>query len=169
MSLSEHLTDQLDLEVAASRRAIAAVPASTLGWRPHDKSWTTLELATHIANLVAWGSMILTTDEIDFASDQMKNWSPPKAETVEDAIGILDTHADQLRGLLEGMSDADLQKPWVMRSGDQVFSSESRLHQFSKWVLSHQSHHRGQLTVYLRLNDAPVPGLFGPSADEDTM
>jgi len=169
MSLSKHLRAQLAAEVDASRRVIERVPASMHDWRPHEKSMGALELATHIANLLAWGAMVSTTEELDFASDQMKNWSPPTPDTIEGVLELLQTNADQLGGILEGLSEADLEAEWVMRSGDQVFSSEPRHFQLAKWVLSHQSHHRGQLTVYLRENDVPVPGVFGPSADEQQM
>jgi len=169
MPLSDHLIAQLDAELASSRRVIERIPASMMEWQPHEKSFDTRELAAHIANLVAWGGMIASTDGIDFASEEMRNWKPEKPDTVEGILELLAATGDRVKGLLEGMSDADLQKDWVMRSGDQVFSAASRLDQFSKWVISHQSHHRGQLTVYLRLNDVAVPGIFGPSADEGQM
>jgi len=169
MSLSNHLRMQLAAEVASSRRVIERVPDSMLHWAPHEKSMKALELATHVANLIAWGSMVSTTDELDFASEQMKNWSPPTSDTIEGVLEILDGHAEKLDAILEGMSDEELEKPWVMRSGDQIFSNEPKHFQLAKWVLSHQSHHRGQLTVYLRENDVPVPGIFGPSADEQVM
>ena len=137
-----------------------------LEWRPHEKSFNTRELATHIANLVSWGAMIATSDGIDFESEEMKNWKPPTADTVADIVGILQSNADQTKSALTGMSDEELGKEWVMRSGEQVFSSDSRQFALARWVISHQSHHRGQLLVYLRLNDVPLPGIFGPSADE---
>lgn len=169
MSFSKHLIDQVDAELRASRQVIERIPESMLDWEPHEKSFNTKDLASHVANLISWGAMIATTEELDFASEEMRNWSPPKPDTVEEILELLQTNADQLKGILDGMSDDELQQPWVMRSGEQVFSSESRLHQISRWVLSHQAHHRAQLTVYLRLNDVPVPGIFGPSADEQEM
>lgn len=169
MSFSRHLIAQLDAELHASRRVIERIPASMLEWRPHEKSFDTKSLATHIANLVSWGTMIATTHELDFESEEMQNWSPPTADTVEEIAGLLQTNVEQLKEVLDGMSDQELRKRWVMRSGDQVFSSDSRLDQICKWVMSHQAHHRGQLTVYLRLNDVAVPGIFGPSADEQEM
>ena len=77
MSMSAHLTAQLDAELEASRRVIERIPASIYDWRPHEKSWNTKDLATHIANLISWGAMILTTEELDFASEEMTNWTPP--------------------------------------------------------------------------------------------
>lgn len=169
MSLSAHLTEQIEAEHDASRRVIERITDEMLGWKPHDKSWNALELATHVANLVSWGAMILTTEELDFASEEMQNWKPPTADDVAGVLAILDENVAAVKGILAGMSDDDLQKTWTMRMGEQVYSADSRLFAFTRWVLSHQSHHRGELMVYLRLNDVPVPGIFGPSADEQEM
>jgi uncharacterized damage-inducible protein DinB len=169
MSLAAHLIAQLDAEHDSSRRVIERLTDDMLQWRPHEKSMPALELAIHVANLVSWGAMILTTEELDFAGEEMKNWKPPTADDIPGVLAILDQNVAQLRGILEGMSDADLEAVWTMRSGDQVYSADPRIFAFSHWVLSHQSHHRGQLVLYLRLNDVPVPGIFGPSADESEM
>jgi uncharacterized damage-inducible protein DinB len=169
MSFSTHLIEQLDAETDASRRVIERIPDSILEWRPHAKSWNTLELATHIANLVSWGAMIATTESLDFESDEAKKWTPPTADTIADVLALLDANASALKSLLSGTSDADLETVWEMRSGEQVFSSDSRLFALSRWVLAHQSHHRGELMVYLRMNDVPLPGIFGPTADEQEM
>ena len=166
MSLSNHLTAQLEAELDASRRVIERIPESMLTWKPHEKSWNAKELATHLANLVSWGAMILTTRELDFEADEMKNWAPPTADDVPQVLELLERGGDQVRGALAGMSDDDLAEEWVMRSGEQVFSSDPRHFAFARWVLAHQSHHRGELMVYLRLNDVPLPAIFGPTADE---
>ena len=169
MSLSAHLIEQLKAEVDASRRVIERIPESALEWSPHEKSWNTRELATHVANLISWGMMILTTEGLDFEDEEMQNWSPPKPESAAGIVELLAENGSKVEGILGGMSDEDLAVPWVMRSGDHVIASDSRLYAFTRWVLSHQSHHRGELMVYLRLNDVPLPGIFGPTADEQEM
>ena len=169
MSLASHLIGQLDAELENSRRVIERITPEILDWTPHEKSMDTLTLATHVANLWSWGTMILTTEELDFQSEEMKNWTPPTADDVEGVLKILEDNVAQLKSVLADMSDADLEKTWTMRSGDQVFEANPRAHALTRWVLSHQSHHRGQLTVYLRLNDLPLPSIFGPSADEQEM
>jgi uncharacterized damage-inducible protein DinB len=169
MSFAAHLAAQIDAEHDASRRVIERVTDDMLAWKPHEKSWSALDLATHIANLVSWGAMILTTDELDFASEEMKNWTPPTADSVADVLALLDQNVATVKGILKGMADADLEATWTMRTGEQIFSADPRAFAFARWVLSHQSHHRGELVVYLRLNDVPVPGIFGPSADEQEM
>ncbi len=169
MSLSAHLTAQLDAELDASRRVIERIPATIQDWRPHEKSWNTKDLATHIANLISWGAMILTTDGLDFASEEMQNWAPPTAADIPEVLELLQQHGEQVRAILSGMSDDDLAREWVMRAGEQVHSSDPRHFSFARWVLAHQAHHRGELMVYLRLNDVPLPGIFGPTADEQQM
>lgn len=166
MSLADHLTAQLDAELDASRRVIERVTESIYDWKPHEKSWNAKDLATHIANLIGWGAMILTTDGLDFESEEMKNWTPPRADDVSEVLALLERHGSEVRAMLTGMSDGELEKPWVMRAGDHVMSSHPRHFAFTRWVLAHQAHHRGELMVYLRLNDIPLPGIFGPTADE---
>jgi len=169
MSLSAHLSAQLEAELDASRRVIERIPEAMLAWKPHEKSWNARDLATHIANLVAWGAMILTTRDLDFESEEMKKWAPPTADDVPQILELLQGHGDQVRTILAGMSEADLSEEWVMRSGEEVFSADPRHFAFARWVLAHQAHHRGELMVYLRLNDVPLPGIFGPTADEQQM
>jgi len=121
MSLAALLTQQLDTELDASRRVIERVPESIFDWRPHDKSWTTKELATHVAVLVGWGGMILTTDGIDFQSEEMKKWAPPTADSVEDMLGILESSGSQAREALAGMSDEQLHEgDWVIEAIGQM-------------------------------------------------
>ena len=169
MSLSAHLTAQIEAEREASARVIERVTDGMLEWSPHEKSWNALQLATHIANLVSWGAMILTTEELDFASEEMQNWKPPTADDVAGVLAMLNDNVDQVKTILAGMDDDALLKTWTMRAGDEIYGADSRLFAFTRWVLAHQSHHRGELVVYLRLNDVPVPGIFGPSADEQEM
>ncbi|MBT8403764.1 MAG: DinB family protein [Gemmatimonadetes bacterium] len=169
MSLSAHLIAQLDAELDASKRVIERIPESMYAWQPHDKSFKALDLATHVANLISWGAMILTTEDLDFASEEMQNWKPPTADTAGEVLQLLEQNGAQVRGILGSMSDEDLETSWTMRMGEQIYSSDPRHFAFARWVLAHQAHHRGQLTVYLRLRDVPVPGIFGPSADETEM
>jgi uncharacterized damage-inducible protein DinB len=169
MSISAHLIEQVEAEADASRQVIERIPSETLDWRPHAKSWTLLELASHIANLVSWGSMIATTDGLDFSSPEMQNWSPPKPESIEEVLELLRKNTDDLVAVLSGASDEAMLSPWVMRNGDQVISSDSRAFSIGRWIVSHQSHHRGEMMMDLRLNDVPLPPIFGPTADEGQM
>ncbi len=169
MSLVAHLIEQIEAEGEASRQVIERIPESKLDWRAHDKSWTMLELASHIANLVSWGAMIATTEGLDFTSPEAQNWSPPKPGSVAEVLELLDTNTAALVDVLKQSSDGQLQVAWVMRNGEHVISSDSRAYSLARWVISHQSHHRGELMVNLRLNDVPLPPIFGPTADEGQM
>ncbi len=169
MSLSSVLIEQIQAEAEASKQVLERIPDSILDWKPHDKSWTTLELASHVANLVSWGSSIATTEVLDFASEEAQSWSPPKPATVAEAAAILEENSGMLTDQLASMTDADLMVPWVMRNGDHVIADDSRFYALTRWVVSHQSHHRGELMVYLRLNNVPLPPIFGPTADEGQM
>jgi uncharacterized damage-inducible protein DinB len=99
----------------------------------------------------------------------MQDWRPPEAESIHEVLEMLDANTEALVDVLSGASDEAMSTPWVMRTGDQVISSHSRAFSVARWVISHQSHHRGELMVDLRLNDVPLPPIFGPTADEGQM
>jgi uncharacterized damage-inducible protein DinB len=166
MTLRDHLISMLDAEIDASRRVLAALPEDKFDWRPHEKSFTLKQLATHVANLVSWGSSILATDGIDFESEEFKSMTPPNPGSRAEMLELLESNGASARGLLEKQTDESLAESWTMRSGDHVIASDPRAYAFDRWTCDHGAHHRGQLTVYLRLLDVPVPGTFGPSADE---
>ena len=169
MAIMDAILLEFEHESAGTRKLLVRLPEAELGWKPHEKSMNALSMATHVANLLSWGAMILTTEELDFASEEAQNWKPPTANNAAEVLAILDQNVSQVKAILAGMSDEDLQKTWTMRAGEQIYAADSRAFAFTRWVLSHQSHHRGQLMVYLRMNDVPVPGIFGPSADETEM
>lgn len=166
MALRDHLLSMFDAEIAASRRVLAAIPEDQFDWRPHEKSWTLKELATHVANLVSWGSSILSTDGIDFESEEVKSMVRPNPGSRAEILELLESNAKAARALLEEQTDDTLGESWTMRAGEHVFASDPRSFAFDRWTCDHGAHHRGQLTVYLRLLGVPVPGTFGPSADE---
>lgn len=159
---------EFDQEMALTRKVLARVPEDRLAWRPHPKSWTMAELATHVAWIGAWTSATLQMDELDLASPA----APPNPKPVgsqADLLALFDGMLEVARPALKG-ADADcLVKPWSLRAGDQVFFTLSRGAVLRTFVLNHLIHHRGQLEVYLRLNDVPLPALYGPSADEGGM
>lgn len=153
----------LEHEIAQTRRILERVPDAQLAWRPHDRSGTLGEVATHIADLFAWGASIATEDVYVFAATPS-----PKGAAADNAalLARFDRNADLLRSALEQVDDARLMHTWELRVGDRVVLSMPRLAAMRGMVLSHIVHHRGQLSVYLRLTGTPVPGLYGPSADE---
>jgi uncharacterized damage-inducible protein DinB len=156
------LLPEFDHEMANTRKALERIPADRLDFRPHPKSWTLRELAAHLANLPNWASIALATTEMDLAQP----FEPRPTGTKDEILAAFDGSVADARAALAGASESDLGVPWSLAKGGHVVFTTPRSAVLRSFVLSHAVHHRGQLTVYLRLVDAPVPGLYGPSADE---
>jgi uncharacterized damage-inducible protein DinB len=154
--------DDIEHELASTRRVLGRVPDDRKSWRPHDKSKTVIELATHIAEIPWLGATILRTEELDAATR-------PRLElpdTTQEVLDRFDGNVNLLRNALGEVNDGRLDADWTLRAGDQVFIRTSRRELLRRMLVSHMIHHRAQLGVYLRLLDVPVPGVYGPSADE---
>ncbi|PST84074.1 damage-inducible protein DinB [Pedobacter yulinensis] len=165
MNIIDLLLTEMSHEATTTRKMLALVPAEKFDWAPHEKSMKLKNLSTHIAELPGWITMALTTDEIDF--DQ-NSWKPTD---VADNAALMQLFEDSLtsgRSTLEKATEEDLNGTWTLRSGDQIFNTwtkyETIRHAFCQTV-----HHRAQLGVYLRLLDIPIPGSYGPSADDPGM
>ncbi|MEO0556642.1 MAG: DinB family protein [Bacteroidota bacterium] len=153
----------LDLELATTRRVLERIPSHQLDWRPHEKSMSIRALATHIANLLRWWRVTLLSDGLDMA---VRSSALPKPTTSEEILDLWDQNVEALRPVLADLSDEDLRGDWSIRMGDKVLSTDPRHLVMRRWGMSHIIHHRGQLSVYLRLLDVPVPSIYGPTADE---
>jgi uncharacterized damage-inducible protein DinB len=153
---------ELDQESKTTRKFLTLVPADKFDWRPHAKSMTMISLATHIAELPTWISMTLTTTELDFA----KNAYEPKAiSSNSELLQLFESSLAEGRNQLQAASEADLLPDWTLRNGEEIYSTTSKA-EVIRMVLSQIIHHRAQLGVYLRLLDIPIPGSYGPSADD---
>lgn len=154
--------DDMDAELASTRRMLERVPDGHATWRPHAKSKSLSELATHVADTVGLAATILETEELDALSRPQR---PPLGTSAE-LLKRLDQNVARLRAAL-GSADAQrLAAEWTLRAGERVFLRRPRRALLRAMFLSHMIHHRGQLSVYLRLLDVPVPGMYGPTADE---
>lgn len=160
--LKELALGDLRHELGNTRRVLERVPDHQLDWRPHDRSWTLGELATHLVNLVTWNSRIIERASFDLADARRADAYDSRQELLD----AFDSHTAHMQTLIEGTSDEALQQEWQLRRGDHVVLSMPRLAAIRTMGISHMVHHRGQLCVYFRLLDLPVPGLYGPSADE---
>jgi uncharacterized damage-inducible protein DinB len=162
MSIKDGLLAEYDHEMATTRKLLARVPDEKLPWRPHAKSMSFGALGTHLANLPNWTDAILNRPFFDMAT-----LPPPLAEktVAKEILAAFDLSVGRARAFLD-KTDAELLARWTLKRGDQEIFSIPRMAAFRSWVLSHMIHHRGQLTVYLRLNDIPVPPVYGPTADE---
>lgn len=154
----------LDQEFDTTRRVLDRVPYDEhADWKPHEKSMSLGALARHVAGLPRMAVMTLQTDELDLAGAR------PPADPVEsrdDLLAVWDRNVQAVRGALEGADDDALSTEWALRHGERTVSADPRHLVIRRWALSHIAHHRGQLTVYLRLLDVPVPSVYGPTADE---
>jgi len=166
MSISQLLLAELDLEVQANRDLLERLPEGNWAWKPHEKSMTLSRLATHVAEIPSWSKSILMADEIDFMSPEMQAWVPREMQSKEEILTELESAAETCRGHLETTSDEDFEQIWTMKAGDQVAMQDKKYMVFRRQVLNHMVHHRAQLGVFLRLLDVPLPGSYGPSADE---
>ncbi len=162
MAYTDALLPEFDHEMGTTRRLLERVPDEHLGWKPHDRSMSLGRLATHLAEIPQWGERILGHDELNFTGSYQ-----PRIEQSRAAIlAIFDEAVAQARKTLAAKSDPELMVPWTLkREGKPVFSMP-KVVVIRSMLLNHMVHHRGQLSVYLRLKDVPVPAMYGPSADE---
>ena len=165
MKLTEVLLAGLDREIPRSRRALGEVPAGKDDWKPHDKSMAFGYLAELVATMPSWMAMGITRSELDIAPASGSAMSREKLDTSEALVNALDKSAAEARAALQGTTDEFLMTPWKLLARGQVVQETPR------WVmiqdtLNHWAHHRGQMTVYLRLLGARVPSIYGPSADD---
>ena len=162
MAIRDGLLVEFDHEMGTTRKLLERAPDDRLRWQPHPKSMTLGGVCTHLANLPNWGATILAEAAYDLAS------APPNIEALDaraEILSLFDEASLRTRAALD-KTDAELVAPWTLkRDGHQLFTMP-RVTAFRIFVLYHSVHHRGQLSVYLRLNDIPVPAIYGPSADE---
>lgn len=163
MTTTESLLAEFDREVETTRRHLARLPEDKLTWRPHEKSFTAGGLASHLVECVGWGEAIFAADELDF---DPAVYSPFMATSVPQLLETFDATASRSRRALAAMTDATLTAPWRLKVRGKQRFERPKAAAFRDFTLSHVIHHRGQLTVYLRLLDVPVPPTYGPTADE---
>lgn len=150
-------------ELKGTRRILESLPDQDLHWRPHEKSMSLGELATHTVNLLRWQTDIFNTSELDLAS------IPARREALESSKALIEEFDESfsvLSALLSGIEEEQLSAIWTLKRGEQIMFQQPRLLVLRSFGINHMIHHRAQITVYLRLLDQPVPGLYGPSSDD---
>ena len=166
MGLSESLLPEFDNEMANTRKTLERVPDDKFDWKPHEKSFAMGALASHLANLPTWGSLTIGSDSFDMAP----GGEPLKASALNsgtDVLATFDENVAKTRSAIASASDQDLFKPWTLLSNGHTILTMPKIAVLRNFVMNHMIHHRAQLGVYLRLNDLPVPSIYGPSADEN--
>jgi uncharacterized damage-inducible protein DinB len=166
MSLADALAAELKHEAGTTRRLIERVPDEKASWKPHAKSMSLGELAIHLANIESYGVAVATKPELNFAALQGSGITNAKWTSRDEALAQFDRNVEAALQAVSALPDPRLREPWTLRAGDHVVFTLPRVAAWRTFVMSHQIHHRGQLSVYLRLNDVPVPPIYGPSADE---
>src|SRR5215813_9059011 len=165
MKMTTHFLSELDREVARSRRALEEVPEGKYQWKPHDKSMLFGYLADLVATMPSWMAMAIERDELDIAPKDGSTMRQPPNETSSALVAALDKAAAGAKAALEKTTDEYLMTPWKLLAAGKVVMETPR-HQVIQDTFNHWAHHRGQLTVYLRLTGAKVPAIYGPSADD---
>jgi uncharacterized damage-inducible protein DinB len=164
MEMKTSLSAEIKHEAANTRKILARVPLDKLTWKPHDKSMDLQKLAKHVASIPIWVSRAITTDEMDFAKGRPA--PAPDFKTTEELLAIFDHSVNQAIKDVEATSNETFMKSWTMRDGEKVYMTMPKAAVVRQMALNHAVHHRGQLSVYLRLLNVPVPGMYGPTADE---
>ncbi|HVP42917.1 MAG TPA: DinB family protein [Terriglobales bacterium] len=166
MAIAQSLLPEFDQEMASTRRTLERVPDDKFGWKPHPKSGTMGWLAGHVANLPSWPTSILGGDSLDINPPGQPAPKSPSIGSRAELLAAFDKNLRESRQAIAAASDQELMKPWSLLSGGKTILTLPKVAVLRSFVMNHLIHHRAQLTVYLRLNDVPVPALYGPSADE---
>jgi uncharacterized damage-inducible protein DinB len=165
MNLMDLFADEIVREGALTRRTLERVPEGKADWKPHDKSMPLGHLTKMIAGMPSWLTMIVEKDDFDLNPPGGGSSFGQEMKTTKDLLDALDKGVESARAALSSTSEEHLLKPWRLLVGGKVVQEKPR-HEMLRDSINHLSHHRGQLTVYLRLNDIPVPSIYGPSADD---
>jgi uncharacterized damage-inducible protein DinB len=165
MKMTEMFLKEMEQEAQTTRKMLERIPEDKYDWKPHQKSMTVQRLATHIAELPSWVSMAINTDELNFDG---KNYVPTVVKNNKELLALLDKSLADGKAALEQAKDDILSKTWVMRNGDTIYSKRTK-GEVIRMTYCQIVHHRAQLGVFLRLLDVPIPGSYGPSADDPSF
>lgn len=162
MDIIKALLKEMDQEAEATRKMLSRIPDDKYDWQPHQKSMTIRRLATHIADIPSWVQMAIDDDELDFATTTHKE---PEINKTSDLLAFFEKSYKEGREALTRAKEDLLEKQWTMRNGNDIYTVATK-YEIVRVAFSQTIHHRAQLGVYLRLLNIPIPGTYGPSADE---
>jgi len=166
MTIAETLLTEFDHEMAITRRLLERVPEEQFGWQPHQKSMSLGRLASHLSEIPEWGYEACAVDELDMAPDGAEPHKPHVHTSRVELLAAFDANITKARAAIVGTDDAAMERGWTLKGGGQTYFTMPKIAVLRAWVMNHNVHHRGQLSVYLRLLGVPVPAIYGPSADE---
>jgi uncharacterized damage-inducible protein DinB len=162
MPMVDALLPEFDHEMTVTRKLLERVPEDRVDWKPHAKSFSLGELATHVSTIPMWGSITVNEPEIDTGTVGRMPMLRSRAEL----LAAFDKHVADTRAAITGKSDAELMAPWTLKNHGQTVFTMPKASVWRSFVMNHLIHHRAQLSVYLRMQDVPLPSMYGPSADE---
>ena len=165
MTIAEMLVPEFDHEMATTRSLLERVPEDAADWKPHAKSMALGHLASHLASMPSWVDRIMTEPELDFMTPAGAALATPAFESTRALVDMFDRNIKAARARIAAGSDADMGMSWTLRAGPRQILSLPRAAVLRSFIMSHMIHHRGQLSVYLRLRDVPLPPIYGPTAD----
>lgn len=165
-TISDAFLGELHHEAATTRKVLERIPADKFGYQPHEKSMTFQRLAVHVAEMFGWITMTMDTEVLDFAETEFTPFEP---STSEELVEFFDKTVAEAAERIGSCADEEFMQEWTMRNGENVYFTMPKIAVVRTFCLNHIYHHRGQLSVYLRLNDIPIPEIYGPSADEGAM
>jgi len=166
MKIADALLPELDQELATTRKCLARIPADKFTYKPHPKSFDMGSLAIHIATMLGWGVTTIQSDSFDYAPEGGEPYVPPTVKTTEELLALFEKGATEFRAALAGADNDTMMKPWSLLGTGKVMFTMPKVAVIRGMIFNHIVHHRGQLSVYLRMCDIPVPAMYGPSADE---
>jgi uncharacterized damage-inducible protein DinB len=165
MALKDALLPEFDHEMGATRRVLERIPEADLRWKPHEKSYSLGQLSAHLANLPTWVDLTCDLSVFDLAS-LGEDARPKEPATTREVVARFDENVSKARRKLSEQTDSALMSMWTLQQQGQEFFTMPKIAVLRSFVMNHSIHHRGQLTVYLRLRNVPLPSIYGPTADE---
>ena len=169
MSLSQAILPEFDHEMANTRKVLERIPEDKLTWKIHDKSNTIGWVGMHLAEIPGWADLTLNHDSLDVDPPGGKPYRTPTPSSKQEILDRFDKNVAAGREAIASATDEQFTKPWTLLKGGQEIFTMPRAAMLRSFVISHNIHHRAHLCVYLRVNDVPVPALYGPSGDESGM
>jgi uncharacterized damage-inducible protein DinB len=165
MAIKDSILPEFDHEMRVTRSLLAVVPEAKAEWKPHERSMSMGQLALHLANLLQWAVLSLEAAEYDMDAGNSAATQERKFESTTNLLATFDENVQQARAKIDQAGDADLMAPWTLKKGVKAYFTMPKVAVLRSFVMNHGIHHRGQLSVYLRLNDVPLPNIYGPTAD----
>ena len=162
MNLNQTILAELKQEAASTRNLLALVPFEKADFKPHEKSMSLGRLARHVAEISGWWKECLILDELDFSKG---DFTPKTLNSTEELLDLHDRMVEQAEKILNETLESEFEKPWTMRNGEMIYFTMPKANVVRSWCMNHLYHHRGQLTVYLRLLNVPLPATYGTYAD----